>query len=63
VVRTDEPADVTLDVRELGAAYLGGGTLVAMASAGLVAGHRPGALARASAALAWPVAPCSSWVF
>jgi predicted acetyltransferase len=63
VVRTDEPADVTLDVRELGAAYLGGETLVALAAAGLVAGHRPGALARASAAFAWPVAPCSSWVF
>jgi predicted acetyltransferase len=63
VTRTDDDADASLDVRELGAAYLGGETLVAMAGAGLVAGHGPGALARASAAFAWPVAPCSSWSF
>ena len=41
--RTDDPADIALDVRELGAAYLGGTRLGALAAAGLVtraaAGH------------------------
>ncbi|MFC8921403.1 enhanced intracellular survival protein Eis [Cellulosimicrobium sp. NPDC057127] len=61
--RTDDPADLTLDVRELGAAYLGGVTLASLAAAGFVAEHAPGTLAAASAAFAWPVAPVCSWVF
>lgn len=62
--RTDAAADVTLDVRELGAAYLGGGDgLASAAAAGLVTGHAPGAVARLDAALRWPVAPMSSWIF
>ncbi|MCB7136353.1 GNAT family N-acetyltransferase [Cellulosimicrobium marinum] len=61
--RTDDAADLSLDVRELGSAYLGGRTLAALAAAGLVTEHSPGALARASAAFAWPVAPGCSWVF
>lgn len=61
--RTDDPADLTLDVRELGAAYLGGVTLASLAAAGFVTEHAPGALAAASAAFAWPVAPVCSWVF
>jgi predicted acetyltransferase len=63
VERTTDPADLTLDVRELGAAYLGGTTLLALAGAGLVVPHGPGTLAAASAAFSWPVAPCASWVF
>ncbi|MHA7132640.1 GNAT family N-acetyltransferase [Oerskovia turbata] len=61
--RVDDPADLTLDVRELGAAYLGGVSLASLATAGLVTEHRPGGLAQASAAFGWPVAPVSSWVF
>jgi predicted acetyltransferase len=63
VTATREPADLSLDVRELGAAYLGGRSLAALASGGLVVEHRPGALLRASAAFGWPVAPLCSWVF
>jgi predicted acetyltransferase len=63
-----EAPDLTLDVRELGAAYLGGRSLAALAAAGLVTEHgrpgeRAGALARASVAFGWPIAPASSWVF
>jgi predicted acetyltransferase len=61
--RTDAAADVVLDVRELGAAYLGGVSLAALAAAGLVTERTPGALARAAAAFSWPVAPGASWVF
>ncbi len=63
VTPTEDAADLTLDVRELGAAYLGGTGLAALATAGLVAEHRPGALARASTAFGWPLAPVCSWVF
>jgi predicted acetyltransferase len=63
VTRTDAAADLTLDVRELGAAYLGGRSFVAQAAAGLVTEARPGAAAQATAAFAWPLAPVCSWVF
>ena len=63
VDRTDAPADLALDVRELGAAYLGGTSLQELAGAGLVKELRPGALREASPALGWPVAPVASWVF
>jgi predicted acetyltransferase len=56
-------ADLVLDVRDLGAAYLGGESLLAMASAGLVREERAGAVAAASAAFSWPVAPWCPWVF
>ncbi|MFB7946956.1 GNAT family N-acetyltransferase [Kitasatospora phosalacinea] len=49
-VRTGEAAELALDVRELGSAYLGGGSLAALAAAGLVRELRPGALEPASAA-------------
>ena len=63
-----EAPELSLDVRELGAAYLGGRSLAALTAAGLVTVHpragQPGnALARASAAFGWPIAPGSSWVF
>ncbi|WP_448061204.1 GNAT family N-acetyltransferase [Cellulomonas hominis] len=56
------PADVHLDVRELGALYLGGRSLVAQAAAGLVTGSAA-ALQATAAAFTWPVAPLCSWVF
>jgi len=60
---TCEPAsssaapDVVLDVTQLGAAYLGGTTLGALAGAGLVAEGLPGAVRQLSAALSWDPAP------
>ncbi|MEV5744684.1 GNAT family N-acetyltransferase [Microbispora rosea] len=54
---TDAPADLTLLVDVLGAAYLGGRPLRAAADAGLVREHRPGALHELSAAMAWDPAP------
>ncbi|WP_275002560.1 GNAT family N-acetyltransferase [Promicromonospora iranensis] len=63
-----EAPELSLDVRDLGAAYLGGKSLAALAAAGLVTEHRrqgqrASVLARASTAFGWPVAPGSSWVF
>ncbi|MEN0130696.1 MAG: GNAT family N-acetyltransferase [Brevundimonas sp.] len=60
---TDAPADLSLDVRELGSAYLGGRSLTSLAAAGLVVEHRPGAALAAGAAFGWPLAPVCSWVF
>lgn len=56
-VRTDDAADLALSVKELGAAYLGGTALSALAGAGLVQELRPGALAEASLAFGSDVAP------
>ncbi|MFD7976203.1 GNAT family N-acetyltransferase [Streptomyces sp. NPDC059071] len=56
-VRTGEPADLSLSVRELGAAYLGGVSLLSLAAAGRVREVRAGALAAASVAFGSPVAP------
>jgi predicted acetyltransferase len=61
-VPADSAPDVALDVTELGAAYLGGTRLGAMAGAGLVEG-RPGALRQLSAALSWDPAPWCPRVF
>lgn len=61
--RTDRPAQLSLDVRELGAAYLGGPTLAALAAAGLVGVHDEQALTRASVAFVSPVAPHCGWQF
>lgn len=63
VVRTDDAADLELDVRELGAAYLGGRSLAAQVRAGLVTERRAGAVQGAASAFGWPVAPVCSWVF
>ncbi|MEV0375405.1 GNAT family N-acetyltransferase [Streptomyces sp. NPDC050636] len=49
--RTDEEADISLDVRELGACYLGGTRLRHLVQAGLVTEHTPGAVRRLDAAL------------
>lgn len=63
VTASDAPADLVLDVRELGAAYLGGRSFGALAAAGLVRECSPGALLRADAAFASPRAPFCSWIF
>ncbi|MEU4067788.1 GNAT family N-acetyltransferase [Streptomyces wedmorensis] len=55
--RTSDPADLALSVRELGAAYLGGTSLVSLAAAGRVRELREGALVEASVAFGSPVAP------
>lgn len=55
--RTADPADLALPVRALGAAYLGGSSLRALAGAGLVRELRPGALTEASAAFRGDVEP------
>jgi predicted acetyltransferase len=55
--RTTEAADLVLSVRELGAAYLGGVSLAALAGAGLVREVRHGALAEAAAGFGSAVAP------
>lgn len=63
VTRTSAEADLTLDVRELGACYLGGTSLAELGAAGLATARTPDALARASAAFGWPVAPVAGWLF
>ena len=62
-VPTSSAADLALDVTELGAAYLGGTRLGALAGAGLVAELRPGAARQLSAALSWDPAPWCPMVF
>jgi predicted acetyltransferase len=57
------PADLTLDVSALGAAYLGGTRLGPLAGAGLVTEHRRGALAALSAAMSWDPAPWCPQIF
>lgn len=49
--RTGDRADLALDVSDLGAALLGGTSLVSRAAAGRVEEHRRGALQAASTAL------------
>jgi len=61
--RTDDPADIALNVTELGAAYLGGTRLGALAAAGLVTEVRPGTLGRLSAAMTWDPAPWCPRIF
>jgi predicted acetyltransferase len=63
VTRTDDDADLRLDIRELGAAYLGGASLSALGAAGLLREVRPGTIDAAATAFSWPVKPVCSWVF
>jgi predicted acetyltransferase len=56
-VASSSAPDVLLDVTQLGAAYLGGTTLGALAAAGLVTEGRPGAVRQLSTALSWDPAP------
>src|SRR6266568_1036745 len=62
-VPASSAADLALDVTELGAAYLGGTRLGALAGGGLVAELRPGAVRQLSAALSWDPAPWCPQVF
>lgn len=63
VTRTQDDADVTLDVRELGAVYLGGRSLAALARAGLVTEQTPGTLRSAAVAFLSPVAPMCNYIW
>jgi predicted acetyltransferase len=60
---TTAPADMTLPVWALGAAYLGGTRLSAIASAGLAAEATPGSLAALSTAMSWEPAPWCPMTF
>jgi predicted acetyltransferase len=60
---TNDPADLTLDVRELGAAYLGGTSLVSLTAAGLVREDRAGAVAALSVALRSALEPATPFMF
>jgi len=59
---TDPPA-FALDVRELGAAYLGSVSLTGLAEAGLVSVTDPSGLESAARAFSWPVAAYCGWTF
>jgi predicted acetyltransferase len=61
--RTTAPADLVLPVWALGAAYLGGTGLGAMAKAGLVTEATPGSLAVLSTAMSWEPAPWGPMTF
>jgi len=60
VDRTTAEPDVQLPIEALGAAYLGGGNLVAMLRAGLVSERRKGAVAELWRALRTDVAPTAA---
>jgi len=61
--RTGDPAHVSLDVRELGATYLGGTSLHALGDSGLVTEHSPGAVRELSTALRHEPAPWCPLIF
>jgi len=61
--RTTAPADVALPVWAVGAAYLGGTGLNAIASAGLITEATPGSLAALSTAMSWEPAPWCPMTF
>ena len=61
--RTEDAADLSLTVTELGAGYLGGRPLAEFAATGKVTEHTPGALAAATAAFGWPIHPVSIEIF
>ena len=60
VERSSAEADLRLDVAALGAAYLGGGNLVALHRAGLVAERRSGAVRELWRAMRTDVAPAAA---
>ncbi|HEU0212717.1 MAG TPA: GNAT family N-acetyltransferase [Jiangellaceae bacterium] len=60
---TDDEPDLTLDVRHLGAAYLGGTSLLSLGAAGLVTENRAGTIGPTSTAFSWSPAPLSIEIF
>ncbi|GII91687.1 GNAT family N-acetyltransferase [Sinosporangium siamense] len=60
---TRAPADVTLPVNALGAAYLGGTSLHAWNATGAAAETREGALRALSTAMSWDVKPWAGLIF
>jgi predicted acetyltransferase len=59
---THEPADLTVPVHALGAAYLGGARLATLHAAGWLDEHAPGAVDAADAMFAGRIAPwCNTW--
>lgn len=58
--RTEDPAEVSLPVAALGAAYLGGTSVAALHRAGLVTEHRPGAVAELARAFRTELAPTAA---
>jgi predicted acetyltransferase len=60
---SSDSADLVLDVTQLGATYLGGTRVGALAEAGLVTELRPGAVRQLSAAMSWDPAPWCPTVF
>ncbi|MQA93914.1 MAG: GNAT family N-acetyltransferase [Streptosporangiales bacterium] len=60
---TSAPADVRADAGALGAAYLGGTTLMSYGPTGRVTELRPGTLAPLSAGLRWSPEPCCPTIF
>lgn len=63
VSASTDDADVSLDVRTLGAAYLGGTTIEEHAAAAWVTEHSPGSVARMSDAFRTAIAPQCPFVF
>nr|BFE65401.1 GNAT family N-acetyltransferase [Dactylosporangium thailandense] len=61
--RADGDPDFTLGIKELGAVYMGGTRLGALHLSGRVTEHRPTAVAAASTAFSWPIAPYSIEIF
>jgi predicted acetyltransferase len=61
--RTEAPADLSLSVAALGAAYLGGQSFTRLADAGLVAEHTPGTLAAATVAFGSTRQPWCPFMF
>lgn len=61
--RTSSEADIRLDIKELGAVYLGGTSLQALAGAGRVTEMRPGAVRAATTAFGWHRAPSAIEIF
>lgn len=62
-VRTNDEADLALSVRELGAVFLGGGSLVQLARAGRVTELHPGSLLATAVAFRSDLAPFCQTVF
>ncbi|HEY3558697.1 MAG TPA: GNAT family N-acetyltransferase [Kribbella sp.] len=61
--RTEDPADLSLSVTELAAAYLGDRPLAEFALTERVVEHTPGTLASTTAAFRWPLSPVSLEIF